>query len=937
MKNKALSRILVVILSVCLLTTVCTSFIGCNDKPNDTGDAVVESITLDTSGVKTVFEWGEAFTAAGLKVTANMSDGTTEDISKKCAISKPDFSSAGQKTVRVMYQGKSATYNVTLNAKVYPKLDAAAAFTVEGENPQAIYTVEGESINTAFTNVAAETDKELIVTTDTAGISGGKYLANYGVVGNYFGFTFSSEHAHDNVTLVMHLANEKDTVLSLGESLNMFLNIDSDDTPLDISMIPTLPVPETEVIDDGGGDPAPAAADGEGTPTEPGVVRTVLWQTRIMRRLSIKEGVNTFSIEVLGNNVPAIDKIEFYVGKVYGTNNRVNITEKNVYVKEFEDFDIEKIKVRQDIYDHWNLKPGQAFIENVVTNVENTSGGKACGATAQGTEVSTIINAAADIKLNIKFVAACVKSVKIKEQWEFYIDGELLTDVEDYDIQKGDPTKSQYWEWYDTDLGTVELSQGEHLFEMKMVGSLAEINIDCVKFKVVGETTLPEGEHECKHVCEHCGKCLDPDCDYTACADKCTTHHCNTVCDVCGKCKDFTCELGDECAIKCDCPHICEHACEVCGKCTSTCGEEECAQKCECPEYDVAVHGFELVAAEADKLDKSGVITRSDFIPSVGAGNYGVGSNNFASGGKWIYGLGCGTEFTAKIYVYKDATVSIGVVAAAGGDYPVNRHMSFKLDGEPVEYTGDGNLNGSVMNWQTVYFVTDKALTAGVHTVTVKFNEGGPNPPDFDCIVVNTSIYDGQDAPHECGHVCVVCNKCLDASCVNSSCAAKCDCEVKYDIAVTEDGSYKFEAEKVKTDGWALQAGKDTFFEGTDKASGGGCLAAFGQAGNKVELNIYLAEDATVEFAAYMAKYEADYKLLNNAYFQIDDGEKIYPDTAFGRAEDGSNDWYNWKKVEIATLNLTKGYHKLVLMVEKSCPNTDYFEFIVSNYNAEQA
>ncbi len=61
-------------------------------------------------------------------------------------------------------------------------------------------------------------------------------------------------------------------------------------------------------------------------------------------------------------------------------------------------------------------------------------------------------------------------------------------------------------------------------------------------------------KHECKHVCETCGKCTDATCTDPACKDKCpgheTAHVCGHVCKTCGKCTDATC-TDPACAEKC--------------------------------------------------------------------------------------------------------------------------------------------------------------------------------------------------------------------------------------------------------------------------------------------------------------------------------------------------------------------------------------------------
>ncbi|MCI8612598.1 MAG: carbohydrate-binding protein [Clostridia bacterium] len=768
MKKKLFSRLTVAMLTLCMLAALTSAtLVGCGKDPQPE-EAVVESITLDTSAVKTTYEWGEQFTTNGLKVIANKSDKTTEEIPvNKCAVTKPDFTSPGEKEVRVMYQGVRATYKVTLKEREIPKVSETPLFEVKGEKPNASYKVEMESVDLNATKVQAAGGKNLIV--DDANVSGGKYLANYGVKENYIGFTFTTEYAYENVTLVMHMSNPYKEVLSVGESFNLYMNYKgfSDTGAIDISAMPTLP--GVEVIT-----PTEPEAKDE-TPTEPET--KLVWQSKVIRNLSLPKGTNTLSLDVKSETVPNIDYIEFYVGKPYGANSLLEITEKTTYVKEFEDFDLEKIIVRADIKAAHGLKDGQAFVETANTNIEGTSGGKSCGATMAGSEVSTVIRAAADVKVKIEIACASVDNYLVKDNWAFELDGVKLEEVEELNIKDGNASLGQYWQWHWTRVGIVELTEGDHMFVVKVTGK--DCNVDCLKFTVIGDTTLPEGAHTCAHVCAHCGKCLDPDCDYTACADKCTTHHCEDVCPDCGKCMT-SCDKGDECVEKCKCPHRCNHKCVICGKCTSDCTNNsengsECVEKCDCPEYDVAVHKLGSVIKEAETLDNSGVVTRQDFINAglVGEGEYRIGGGEGASGGQSIHAFTTGTVFTFTVYVVKEAKVSVSLTAACGdGTYLVKNNLAFKIDNETLVYEGDGDIHGSTNNgWKTVTVAQDVVLTAGMHTFSMEVKG---SHFDLDCFTVTATEYDGQ-VPHECAHVCEDCGKCTDADCTDPACADKCE------------------------------------------------------------------------------------------------------------------------------------------------------------------
>ena len=82
------------------------------------GEADVTSISLDASGAVTEYEVGDEFSADGLKVTAEMSDGTRKSVDiGDCDISRPDMSVDGAVTVTVTYEGKTASYEIVISER----------------------------------------------------------------------------------------------------------------------------------------------------------------------------------------------------------------------------------------------------------------------------------------------------------------------------------------------------------------------------------------------------------------------------------------------------------------------------------------------------------------------------------------------------------------------------------------------------------------------------------------------------------------------------------------------------------------------------------------------------------------------------------------------------------------------------------------------------
>ena len=461
-------------------------FMACGDKEPEPEEARLESISLDTSNVQTTFDYGDEFTYAGLVVTAHMSDGTTQPVDlDDCRVTTPDLTSPGTRVVNVVYSGKSARYRITVRERVMPPISDKAMIEIPAD-AATVYRVEAEDIDLEVSG-AESAGGNIEQTDETAGID---YIGNYGVSGNYFGFTFTSAEEYTDVTLVLHMSNPGVEPLAPGSAMKMYLNYENSENTgnIDISDMSALPVMQTTVVGDEteeGGTTDGEAGEGETEEPaeEPETVTSLVWEERTVRGLTIAEGTNTLTFDIIDSDVPNIDYIEFYVGTMY-INSRVDISEEKVYVKEFEDFDLDKIAVRQDIKDAHHLGDGEAFVETPSTNLENTSGGKSVGAFIPPTEISTVISNAERATVKILFTAASVNSVKIKDNFEFYIDGKRLEEIQDLDIKEGDPGRMEYWQWKDTSLGFVDLEPGAHLFTVKMVAQTGAINADCFKFDV---------------------------------------------------------------------------------------------------------------------------------------------------------------------------------------------------------------------------------------------------------------------------------------------------------------------------------------------------------------------------------------------------------------------------------------------------------------------
>ncbi|MDR2702430.1 MAG: bacterial Ig-like domain-containing protein [Spirochaetaceae bacterium] len=99
-----------------LILILALAFISCGGGNDSDTTKTVTSITI-TPPTKTTYNIGDTLDLTGIVVTATYSDSTTETVSVNAAnVSGFDSSTAGSKTLTVTYQGKTATFTVTVQA-----------------------------------------------------------------------------------------------------------------------------------------------------------------------------------------------------------------------------------------------------------------------------------------------------------------------------------------------------------------------------------------------------------------------------------------------------------------------------------------------------------------------------------------------------------------------------------------------------------------------------------------------------------------------------------------------------------------------------------------------------------------------------------------------------------------------------------------------------
>ena len=486
-----------------------SSDVGDSSDKDSSSTLKVKSISLDTSKAKLEFAFGEEFTAEGLKVTATMSDGSKQEVAlADCRIVKPDTTKAGSRSVTVVYEGQTARYEITVLKKVIPPISKTSLLDITAVNDSVPYRVEAEAIDMVTPGVQkAEGVADFVANApiDADITSGDKYLTGYNVQYNYFGFTFTANQQYESVTLVLRVANPTEADIDAGV-MKMFLNFAQDENGDESGAISL----DGYILE----------ANGVGK-----------WTDIVIRNVTIPQGTNTLTFEAQGDKAFDLDYIDFYVGMRY-INSIVEIADTTTIVKDLENFDTEKAFTRADVAAAHGLKDGQLFVEPVTKESEGktTSGGTSVGAIGRGSQMSTTLRLAQNATVRIKMKASSVGkgAYYVSDHWKFTVDGVELKMVERINIEGGNPGANEWWDWMYTNLGEYNLPAGDHLFLVEVFGT--DCNVDTFEFEILsfGEYaengTDLDNQHVCESVCPICGKCTDPDCEESACQDKCEGH-----------------------------------------------------------------------------------------------------------------------------------------------------------------------------------------------------------------------------------------------------------------------------------------------------------------------------------------------------------------------------------------------------------------------------
>ncbi|GBU26694.1 hypothetical protein R84B8_00204 [Treponema sp. R8-4-B8] len=159
MKNTR--KVLVIIALIAVIGFVILPFTGCD---NGTTKKTLTGIEVTTPPTKNTYDIGETLNTDGMVVRATYSNGSTEIIDNgKLTISALDSATAGEKTITVIYKGKTDEFKVTVRAQVIaPDLES-----IEVTLPTKVRYNLGEDLNLAGMVVTATYSDE-----STAAVTG---------------------------------------------------------------------------------------------------------------------------------------------------------------------------------------------------------------------------------------------------------------------------------------------------------------------------------------------------------------------------------------------------------------------------------------------------------------------------------------------------------------------------------------------------------------------------------------------------------------------------------------------------------------------------------------------------------------------------------------------------------------------------------------------
>ncbi len=611
----------------------------------------------------------------------------------------------------------------------------------------------------------------------------------------------------------------------------------------------------------------------------------------------------------------------------------ITVNELKTYRMEAENLDFSKATLRDDF-----AAAGRTFIET--PTVGEASGGKSICGYKPGSVFEISIKLLEESTLYItSSMSDSDTNYKLNDVVKFEMDSTVMT-AEDMSFTfHGHPN---YWEWKEVVIGKITLPAGEHTFKMTSVSRRP--NIDYFDFEV-----LKYGNQEKEKVLEElvvgtlptktkyeAGEIFDP----TGMVIKAKYSDYTDV-DVTNYTIDKTGPLS-----------VADTGITVSYEGKTVIVPIEVGKA-----YDIklATLGDHIFEAENIKVDDNWIL-RSDM---AGFGrNFSI-SNSTASGGKSIERYDVGTKMTIEFYVGEDATLALQIAASNYTNFTFDEKVEVKIDGAVLTSnnpTFGARYSNDYWNWVNVKF-EERQLTKGEHVLTIDMKAERPNldfvnfhikqigdqqeqhnlsriavsknPTKIDYLVGETfdatgmevkAIYD--DATEEVITDYVVDKTgalTLDDTTIKITYLDKettLTITVKnVDFEVNEAKSVKLEAEEMDLSN--LVSDGSSLIENNNKSSNNASVGHINSGYINISFNVTF--DSTLTMKGLFSKYEVEHQLKHYVEFKLDGVVVDYDDIALGRAEDGSNDWFNWKEATVNFGDLTAGAHTITINFKSGC------------------
>lgn len=338
--------------------------------------------------------------------------------------------------------------------------------------------------------------------------------------------------------------------------------------------------------------------------------------------------------------------------------------------------------------------------------------------------------------------------------------------------------------------------------------------------------------------------------------------------------------------------------------------------------YDVRISADGTYSVEAENLDLSGFVIRSDATSIKASASDCIESSDETtygtSGGKSLGFIGSGTVLTVNFYMESAAKVTpMARMASVDSTFDVDGNIAFTVDSTAVDsngYTSFGSADGNqYFNWKDVE-LTPMLLEAGAHTFTYTVTGGAINLDAFKLLV--------EDYDNTAKYYIVSADGTYTAEAEDVVLQDDATFVVRSDVAAS-----KADVAASKADAAACTEESDETTYGTS----GGKSVGFIGAGTILTVNFYLGDDAVVQPIARMATSDATFDVDSNITFALD-GTTVTSNgySTFGSTTD--NTYYNWQDVELTTTMLYKGFHTLTYTVTDGAINLDAFKLVVSYY-----